>query len=135
MNSDQSEAGVCIVDHVTFRCTTTGPGVLQWAVETLIFLGDVNININVAENESGIVLVSEVINITLISVEQDSTQLDLGNITSDLKILVNSTTLGKHVYCSDGHHGLNKSPSIIINSRSKCYTIHGEQFPMHVYTY
>ena len=48
--------------------------------------------------------------VTLVNSVQNSTHPGRGNLTS---ILVTSTTLGKHVYCSDGN---TLAPSIEIQS-------------------
>ena len=55
----------------------------------------------------------EVFNVTLVNSVQNSTHPGRGNLTSEITILVTSTTLGKHVYCSDGN---TLAPSIEIQS-------------------
>ena len=56
----------------------------------------------------------EVFNVTLISVARISDQELLGNLTSEITVLVTSNTLGKRVYCSDGQTREEELPSIII---------------------
>ena len=55
----------------------------------------------------------EVFNVTLVNSVQNSTHPGRGNLTSEITILVTSTTPGKHVYCSDGN---TLAPSIEIQS-------------------
>ena len=57
---------------------------------------------------------SEVFNVTLISAVQSPDHPLLGNLTSEITVLVTSNTLGKRVYCSDGRHREEGSSSITI---------------------
>ena len=117
------------IDNTMQSClrmfNVTGAGTLLWAVESLFSLGD--IDLNVVDHTPGNIVVpnqlSELINVTLISVEQNSEHLNLGNLSSELTILVTYTTIGKHVYCSDTSHRLNESPSIIIKGHSKLFAV------------
>ena len=73
-----------------FRCTVTGPEVLLWVVDTndILFL---------VADEPGVVPdnYSEVFNVTLISVVQSPDHPLLGDLKSEITVLVTSNTLGK----------------------------------------
>ena len=86
-----------------FMCTVTGPGILQWAVESINQLNDNPIEFHV-EDIPGVkeVPYQLIQNVTLVSVEQNSTYPVLGNLTSRITVLITPTTLEKHVNCSDG---------------------------------
>ena len=120
LTSNQDEGGVCIGDRVVFTCTVTGSGALLWAVESLFSFNE-PITFNVFDHEPGTVPdpFPEVFNVTLVNSVQNSTHPGRGNLTSEITILVTSTTLGKHVYCSDGNTLASNSPSIEIQSASK----------------
>ena len=113
LTSKQDEGGVCIGDRVVFTCTVTGSGSLLWAVESLFSFNE-PIAFYVFDHEPGTVHVPdpfpEVFNVTSV---QNSTHPGRGNLTSEI---VTSTTLGKHVYCSDGNTLASNSPSIEIQS-------------------
>ena len=99
-----------------FRCAVTGSGVLTWAVESINTLTTNPIILNVAFNEADIQPdpYPEVSNVTLVSAAQDPDYPFLGNLTSEITILVTTNTLGKQVYCGDGRQGEEGSPSIAI---------------------
>ena len=94
-----------------FTCTVTGPGILQWAVESINQLNDNPIQFHVAVDTPGVkeVPYQLITNVTLVSVEQNSTYPVLGNLTSRITVLVTPTTLEKHVYCSNGQSALGAS--------------------------
>ena len=98
-----------------FRCTVTGPGVLLWVVESINTFDTNNILFLVAD-EPGVVSdpYPEVVNVTLISVVQSPDHPLLGDLTSEITVLITSNTLGKRVYCSDGQHREEGSSSIAI---------------------
>ena len=100
LTSNQDEGGVCIGDRVVFTCTVTGSGALLWAVESLFSFNE-PITFNVFDHEPGTVPdpFPEVFNVTLVNSVQNSTHPGRGNLTSEITILVTSTTPGKHVYC------------------------------------
>ena len=91
-----------------FTCTVTGPGILQWAVESVNYNP---IEFHVAVDIPGIKQVPYQLiqNVTLVSIEQNSTYPVLGNLTSRITVLVTPTTLEKHVYCSNGQSDLGES--------------------------
>ena len=98
-----------------FRCTVTGPGVLLWVVESINTFDMSGIIFSVADRP-GVVPdpYPEVINVTLISTVQSPDHALLGDLTSEITVLVTSNTLGKRVYCSDGQHREEGSPFIAI---------------------
>ena len=75
------------------------------------------------EDEPGSVLLPdpfpEVVNVTLISADQSPLHPDLGNVSSQITVLVTSNTLGKHVYCGNGRLREDEAPSIVIMRRRK----------------
>ena len=117
LTSNQAESGVCIEDRVVFTCAVTGPGKLEWGVESLFSLG--TLDFNVFQDSPGIVPdpFPEVVNVTLVSTVQDSIHPVLGNLTSEITVLVTNTTLEKRVYCSDGILVEDESPSIVIRKK------------------
>ena len=103
-------------------CTTIGPGILLWAVEPLFGPLD-RIDINVYEHNPGSVIndipIPDVTNVTITSAEQDSSNPQIGNITSVITITVTDNNIGKHVYCSDGQIHFKDSPSLVVPSVCK----------------
>ena len=99
----------------------TGIGIVQWAVESLNTLSENNIIFRIYEDEPGSVLVPdpfpEVVNVTLISADQSPLHLALGNVSSQITVLVTSNTLDKHVYCGNGQLREDEAPSIVIMRR------------------
>ena len=122
LNSSHEGTGVCIGDRVVFRCTVIGPGLLQWAVESINTLFTNPIQFNLLRDMPGTIPdpFPEVTNVTLISVVQDTENIFQGSLISEITVLVTSNTLGKHVYCSHGQLGEQEPPSILIQSASKC---------------
>ena len=123
LTSNQDAIGSCIGDRIVFTCIVTGSGTLLWAVESLFSLTDQSrISFDVSNDESG-ALVScpfpDICNATLESAVQDPIHPLLGNLTSEITILVTTLTLGKYVYCSNGSTFESNSPSLIIKSVSK----------------
>ena len=45
LTSNQAESGVCIEDRVVFTCAVTGPGRLEWGVESLFSFGTLDFNV------------------------------------------------------------------------------------------
>ena len=114
---------MCIGEKITFICTVTRAGILQWAVESIFSLGD-GVQFNVFRDQSPKVLPDSypgVTNVTLTSAVQDLPRTDLGNLSSTITVLVSNTTLGKSVYCSDGLLPQNESPFIVISSTCKLF--------------
>ena len=122
LNSSHEGTGVCIGDRVVFRCTVIGPPLLQWVVESINTFNTKPIQFNVVTDMPGTIPdpFPEVTNVTLISVVQDTENPFQGALISEITVLVTSNTLGKHVYCSDGQLGEQETPSILIQSASKC---------------
>ena len=121
MKSTHEGNPLCFGDREVFQCTVTGPGVLLWVIESLKTFAADGIIFNVAD-EPGVVPDNypEVFKATLISVARISNNQLLGNLTSQIIVLVTPNTLGKRVYCSDGQHKEEESPSIAI-CRCKYY--------------
>lgn len=112
--------GICIGELVSIRCTVTETGTLQWAVESLFNRQD-RVEFIAFQDVAGDVFPSpsfEVVNITLISVEQNQNS-EKGNLTSLIIINVTLNTIGKRVYCGDGSISLEQSSSVVINSSSE----------------
>ena len=107
---------MCFGDRVVFRCTVTGPGVLKWAIESINTLATTPIKMNVALNGTDVQPspYPEVSNVTLVTAVQDPDYPFLGNLTSEITILVTTNTLGKQVYCGDGRQSEEGSPSVTI---------------------
>ena len=105
----------CFGDRYVFQCTVTGPGILLWVIESINTFDTNDIVFDVA-NKPGVVTDNypEVFNVTLISAVRSPDHPLLGNLTSEITVLVTSNTLGKRVYCSDGRHREEGSPSITI---------------------
>ena len=85
-----------------FTCTVTGPGILQWAVESINQVNDNPIEFHVAVDTPGIkeVPYQLIKNVTLVSVEQNSTYPVLGNLTSRITVLVTPTSMCTAVMAS-----------------------------------
>ena len=126
LTSSQDVNGVCIGDRVIFTCSVTGIGRVGWAVESLNTLNENIIVFRIHEDEPGSVLVPdpfpEVVNVTLISVDQSPLHPDLGNVSSQITVLVTNNTLDKHVYCGNGRLREDEAPSIVIMRRCKTLT-------------
>ena len=108
---------MCFGDRVVFRCAVTGSGVLKWAIESINTLATTPIKMNVAQSNGTDIQPDpypEMSNVTLVSAVQDPDYPFLGNLTSQITILVTPNTLGKNVYCGDGRQGEEGSPSIAI---------------------
>ena len=123
LTSSQDDNGVCIGDRVIFTCTVTEIGRVEWAVESLNTLSSTTIVFRIHEDEPGSVLVPdpfpEVVNVTLISADQSPLHPELGNVSSQITVLVTSNTLDKHVYCGNGRLREDEAPSIVIMRRRK----------------
>ena len=104
----------------------TGFGIVQWAVESLNILSENNIIFRIHEDEPGSVLVPdpfpEVVNVTLISADQSPLHSELGNVSSQITVLVTNSTLDKHVYCGNLRLNEDEAPSIVIMRRRKTLT-------------
>ena len=105
-----------------FRCTVIRLGLLQWAIESINTSFTNPIEFTVLTDMPGTIpdLFPEVTNVTLISVVQDTENMFQGSLISEITVLITSTTLGKHVYCSHGQLGEQETPSILIQGASKC---------------
>ena len=115
LNSTQDPATTCIGDNIQFTCTVLSSGVIQWAVDN-ITVGPIQFFI---DDSLGVRNVSflDIHNVTLVSTVQDSTQMQLGNLTSEMTVAVTSNTLGKRVICGDGTH--NERLYIVIEEKRK----------------
>ena len=126
LTSSQDDTGVCIGERVIFTCTVTGIGIVEWAVESLNTFREDIIIFRIHEDEPGSVLVPdpfpEVVNVTLISADQSPLHPDLGNVSSQITVLVTNNTLDKHVYCGNGRFREDEAPSIVIMRRRKTLT-------------
>ena len=100
------ESGVCVGERIVFTCSVIRAGILQWAVESINEITADPIEFAVTDT-AGVVAVNltDIEDVTLLSKEQNSTYQSLGNLTSQITVLVTSTTLGKRVYCSNGTRG------------------------------
>ena len=123
LTSSQDDTGVCIGDRVIFTCSVTEIGRVEWAVQSLNTLNSTTIVFRIHEDEPGSVLVPdpfpEVVNVTLISADQSPLHPELGNVSSQITVLVTNNTLGKHVYCGNGRFREDEAPSIVIMRRCK----------------
>ena len=103
LSSTQSEQGACLGDVIVFTCTVTGAGILEWKLDnTLVaFI-----------NTQGLSHLESLpdVNVTLITVETESLESPLGNLTSELTVFVSQDTIQKRVYCDNGK---NNASSII----------------------
>ena len=91
-------------------------GLLEW------YLGTVRVRLFTAldepGSEPGLGLLPDVANVTLVNVDKDPTNQLLGNLTSDLTVVVSNNTIEKHVNCSNGPN----SEGILIKKQCKCST-------------
>ena len=119
LTSSQHDNGVCIEDRVIFTCSVTGIGRVEWAVQSLNTFREDIIVFRIHEDEPGSVLdpdpFPEVVNVTLISADQSPLHPDLGNVSSQITVLVTSNTLDKHVYCGNGRLKEDEAPSKDLN--------------------
>ena len=60
----------------------------------------------------------EVVNV---SADQSPLHPELGNVSSQITVLVTSNTLDKHVYCGNGRLREDEAPSIVIMRRCKTF--------------
>ena len=95
-------------------------------MQSLNTLNSTTIVFRIHEDEPGSVLVPdpfpEVVNVTLISADQSPLHPDLGNVSSQITVLVTNNTLDKHVYCGNGRLREDEAPSIVIMRRCKTLT-------------
>ena len=116
LSSTQNGEGTCLGDVLVFRCTVTGFGILEW------YLGTVSVRFFTAldepESEPGPGSLPDVANITLVNVDKDPINPVLGNLTSDLAVVVSNNTIEKYVSCSNGR----ESQEILIKKQCKCST-------------
>ena len=75
-----------------------GSGVLEWKLDTL------TVRVFTALDEPGSEpgALPDVANVTLINVERNPANPLLGNLTSELTVVVSSNTIEKYVTCSNG---------------------------------
>ena len=101
-----SYEGVCFGDEIVLTCSVTGSGRLKWAVESIFTFSQDLISFNVFEHSAGYFLEPDpfpnIVNVTVLSAEWNQTFPVLGNISSQITVIVTEKTAGKHVYCSDG---------------------------------
>ena len=117
LKSTPEPATTCIGDNILFTCTVLSNGVLQWAVESINSITADPIQFFV-DDSLGVrnVPFLDIHNVTLVSTVQDSTHMQLGNLTSEMTVAVTFNTLGKHVFCSDG---TDEGLSIVIKKKCK----------------
>ncbi|CAI8023423.1 hypothetical protein GBAR_LOCUS13694 [Geodia barretti] len=100
LSSTQNGEGTCLGDVLVFRCTVTRHGLLEW------YLGTVRVRLFTVQDEPGSEpgpgSLPDVANITLVNVDKDPTHPLLGNLTSDLAVVVSNDNIGKYVNCSNG---------------------------------
>ena len=118
MSASLEESGACIGQRIVFTCSIIRAGILQWAVESINEITADPIEFAVTDTP-GVVTVNliNIEDVTLLSTEQNSTYRSLGNLTSQITVIVTSTTLGKRVYCSNGTRG--SLSSIMIKRKSE----------------
>ena len=118
-STPEPATGVCIGDKIVFTCKVLRTGILQWAVDSINTNPYDPIQFHVAQDALGIKdePFPDIFNATLLRAEQNSTYDVLGNLTSEITVIVTSTLLGKHVYCSNGSHS--EGASIIIEEKCK----------------
>ena len=112
---------VCVGGHVSIICMTIGPGTLQWAIEPLFGFDD-RIDMNVYEHSPGSVIdnpIPDITSVIIVRAEQDSSNPEIGNITSVITIKVTDSNIGRHVHCSDGRTRFEDSPLLAIPSACK----------------
>ena len=116
LSSTQNGEGACFGDVLIFRCTVTRFGKLVW------YLGTVRVKrftvLDDPGSEPGPGSLPDVVNITLVDVDKDPTHPLLGNLTSDLAVVVSNNTIEKYVSCSNGV----TSQEILIKKQCKCST-------------
>ena len=126
LTSDTNKGGVCIGDSIVFSCAILETGRVEWAVESLNTFSENIIVFRIHEDEPGSVLVPdpfpEVVNVTLISADQNPLHPELGNVSSQITVLVTGNTLDKHVYCGNGRIREDEAPAIVIMRRCKTLT-------------
>ena len=117
LSSTQNGEGACFGDVLIFRCTLTGSGTLVW------YLGTVRVRLFTAldepGSEPGLGLLPDVANVTLVNVDKDPINPVLGNLTSDLTVVVSNNTIEKYVNCSNGRKN---QQEILIKKQCKCST-------------
>ena len=117
MSSSHEGRAACIGDRVRYTCTVTRSGVLQWAMESINVISTNPIQFNVFDDMPGVRQspYTDVVNITLVSTEQNPQYPILGNLTSEITIVFTITTAGKKVYCSNGQRTEDESPFVVIS--------------------
>ena len=91
----------------------TGSGVLEWKLDTLT-VRDFTI-LDEPGSEPG--ALPDVANVTLINVERDPANTLIGNLTSELTVVVSSNTIEKYVTCSNGR----SREELVIKKQRKCF--------------
>ena len=91
----------------------TGSGVLEWKLDTL------TVRRFEAPDEPGSEpgALPDVANVTLINVERDPANQLLGNLSSELTVVVSSNTIEKYVTCSNGR----SSEELVIKKQRKWF--------------
>ena len=116
LSSTQNGEGACLGDVLIFRCSVTGFGLLEW------YLDNVRVRrftvLDEPGSEPGPGSLPDVANITLVNVDKDPTHPLLGNLTSDLAVVVSNNTIEKYVNCSNAQ----KNQEILIKKQCKCST-------------
>ena len=138
MSSSHEGRAACIGDRVQYTCTVTGAGILQWAVESINTITLNPIQLNVFDDMPGVrqSLYTDVVNITLVSTEQNPQYPILGNLTSEITILFTITTAGKKVYCSNGQRTEDESPFVVISGAGNfIHAFNSYLFLLHYHFY
>ena len=113
-------------DQISVSCTTIGPGTLVWAVEP--YFGFQDRIVIAVDSDSIDNPIPDVINVTVVSSEQDSSNSQTGNLTSVITIKVTDNNIGRHVHCSDGQLPLEDSPSLVIPRGCKLTRLYYVQY-------
>ena len=116
LSSTQNGEGACLGDVLIFRCSVTRFGLLEWYLDTVRVRRFTVLDEPGSEPGPG--SLPDVANITLVNVDKDPTHPLLGNLTSDLAVVVSNNTIGKYVNCNNGL----KSQGILIKKQCKCST-------------
>ena len=84
--SAQSEQGACLGDIIVFTCTVTGAGILEWTLDSTSVAFISTQGLNHLEYLPDVV-------VSLINVERDTMNPLLGNLTSELTVVVSYLVL------------------------------------------
>ena len=112
-----SRQNACPNEVVVLVCHVSQTGLLQWGVESFVTIGSNHISCSDSHSpgDSCTEMEFQYFNATLVSFQPNPNTPTRGDVTSNLAIILNSNTTGKHIYCSNGFVSQDEAPNKAFN--------------------